>query len=193
MLKFIERAGRIAYKSEAKITEESAETFVRKLIKRGHWSVLEHVHVSVWIMCDRGVSHEIVRHRIAAYTQESTRYCNYLKDQFGNEITVIEPTFSMEDPAANEKAQLAWMDAMRAAEHHYFVLTNMGAKPQIARSVLPNSLKTEIIATYNLRTWRHVFFLRTPETAHPDMRKIMIPMREEFRRHIPVVFDTLEE
>ena len=193
MLKFIEAAGRTAYKSEAKITEESAEAFVRKLISRGHFSVLEHISVSARVVCDRGISHEIVRHRLASYTQESTRFCNYSKDKFGEEITVIEPSFTMDSDDAVVGARIVWRQAMEHCERVYFGLLNAGAKSQIARSVLPTSLKTELVMTLNLRAWRHFFFLRTAPAAHPDMRRITIPMLEEFKRHVPVIFDTLEE
>lgn len=193
MLKDIEAAGRTAYKSQAKITEESAETFVKSLISRGHYSVLEHISVSVRFVFDRGISHELVRHRLAAYTQESTRFCNYSdEEKFGGQIAVVLPAFLF-DASKTDPLWLEWHAAMDDAERHYFNLLKFGAKAQEARSVLPISLKTEIVATYDLRTWRHVYFLRTPETAHPDMRRVMIPLLEEFRRHIPVIFDTLEE
>jgi len=188
ILKQIEKAGRTAYKSEDKITQDSALEFVKMIRKRGHLSVLEHQSVTVRVICDRGVTHEIVRHRLAAYTQESTRYCNYTKGKFGSEITVIEPVFwDKDDPKYK-----IWEKAMQSAEVYYNELIAAGATPQEARSVLPNSLKTEMVMTMNLREWRHFFKLRTSLAAHPQMREITIPLLEEFKKRIPVVFDDIE-
>lgn len=187
VLKKIEKAGRTCYKSEDKITDDSALTFVKTICKSGHESVLEHEKVTVRIVCDRGVSHEIVRHRIAAYSQESTRYCNYSNSKFGNEITVIEPFFFKDNPESYE----LWKTAMEQAEATYFALLKAGASPQEARSVLPNSLKTEIVVTYNLREWRHFFKLRTSAAAHPQMREIARPLLKAFQEQIPIVFDDI--
>ena len=188
MLGQIEKAGRTCYKSEAAITPDSCLKFVEMIIKNGHHSVLEHQSITVRIICDRGVSHEIVRHRIAAYSQESTRYCNYTQDKFHNEITFIKPFFWKEDSAQ----YLVWETLMRNAELAYNTLIKGGATPQEARSVLPNSLKTEIVCTYNLREWRHFFTLRTSKAAHPQMREITIPMLEKFKILVPIVFDDIE-
>lgn len=188
ILKFIERAGRICYKSEDKTSDGSAEKFVAGIIKRGHESVLEHEKITVRLICDRGASHEIVRHRVASYSQESTRYCNYSKDGFGGEITVIEPLFLKKDSTA----WWIWADAMKDAEKAYFEMLGQGCIPQEARSVLPNSLKTEIVVTMNLREWQHFFKLRTAPAAHPQMREITIPLLREFQRLIPVIFDNIE-
>ena len=187
MLKKIERAGRICYKSEDKISDGSAEKFVGNIIKNGHESVLEHEKISVKVICDRGVSHEIVRHRIASYSQESTRYCNYNKNQFGNEITVIKPLYWEKD----SREYLVWKESMEMSEKAYMDLIELGASPQEARSVLPNSLKTEIVITMNLREWRHFFALRTSERAHPQMREIAYMMLNEFKRRVPIVFDNI--
>ncbi len=187
ILKAIELCGRVCYKSEGSITDESATGFIRRLVKSGHESVLEHEKITVTIICDRGVSHEIVRHRIASYSQESTRYCNYSKDKFGNEITLIKPFFWKDEP---EKYQI-WLDTMQQIENAYINLINLGATPQEARSILPNSLKTEIVVTMNLRAWRHFFKLRTPKDAHPQIREIAIPLLNKFKELIPVVFDDL--
>lgn len=189
IIKSIEIAGRTCYKSESNITDESAREFVASIIKRGHESVLEHEKVSVKIICDRGVSHEIVRHRIASYSQESTRYCNYSKDRFGGELTVIAPHFWEED--SDEYA--TWYAAMEAAERAYNSLVLSGAKPEEARTVLPNSLKTEIVVTMNLREWRHFFKLRAHSSAHPQIREIAIPLLMTMRCLIPVVFDDIAD
>ena len=188
ILRNIERYGRTCYKSENLITDTSAETFVANILKRGHESVIEHEKVTMRIVCDRGVSHEIVRHRIASYSQESTRYCNYQKDKFGNELTFIKPVFWGE----SSPEYILWCDMMQKIEDNYMKLIDMGATPQEARSILPNSLKTEIIVTMNLREWRHFFRLRTAEAAHPQMQEIARPMLNAFRERIPVVFEDIE-
>jgi len=184
IMKSLERAGRVCYKSENLITEESAEGFIGRILKSGHESVIEHEKITVKLICDRGVTHEIVRHRIASYSQESTRYCNYSKDKFGNELTFIRPFFWRE---SNEKYKL-WLRAMEEAERIYLELIGLGAAPQEARSVLPNSLKTEIVVTMNLRSWRNFFKLRTAAAAHPQMREIARPLLDEFTKILPAVF-----
>ena len=189
ILKSIEKAGRTCYKSEDRITDESAEAFVRMLIERGHESVLEHESITVRFVCDRGVSHEIVRHRLASYSQESTRYCNYSGDRFGNQITFIKPCF-LEEGTGGYKL---WKQAMFVAEKEYFELLNWGCTPQEARSVLPNSVKTEIVMTANMREWRHFLKLRTAKAAHPQMRELTVPLLEELQERIPVVFDDIGE
>jgi thymidylate synthase (FAD) len=183
----IERFGRTAYKSEELITENSASRFVDMIMKNGHLSVIEHISITVRIICDRGVSHEIVRHRLASYTQESTRYCNYSQGKFGGEITVIKPVFLDE---MDEKF-LVWKKTIEQIEIAYNELIKLGATPQEARSILPNSLKTEIVTTMNLREWRHFFELRTSEAAHPQMREIAVPLLKEFQKLIPIIFDEL--
>ena len=188
VLKRIEEIGRVCYKSENLITSDSSSKFVSMLIKRGHEAMIEHCSMSVKFICDRGVSHEIVRHRIASYAQESTRYCNYSKDKFGNEITVIKPCFFKED----SNGYTLWADSCENAEFNYFNLLTEGYTPQEARSVLPNSLKTEIVVTYNLREWRAFFKLRTAQVAHPQMREITIPLLNEFKTYLPEVFGDIE-
>lgn len=188
ILRHIELCGRTCYKSEKKITEESCRTFVQSIIKRGHEAVLEHFNITVRFICDRGVSHEIVRHRLASYCQESTRYCNYAKDDFSSEITVIKPLYLMPDTYAYDE----WKHACRQAETAYFNLLNWGCSPQEARSVLPNSLKTEVVMTANLREWRHFFKLRCATAAHPQMREIAIPLCRALQEKLPVVFDDIE-
>lgn len=185
VLERIETAARVCYKSEGKITDGSAEKLVRFLIKRGHLSVLEHVGFSARFVVDRGISHEIVRHRLASYSQESTRYCNYSKDQFGAEITVIEPCYL----APGTRAYQTWRETCEASELAYFDLLDFGCSPQEARAVLPTSLKTELIMTANLREWRHFFHLRTSEAAHPQMREVALSLLAAARKQVPVIFD----
>ena len=184
----IERCGRVCYKSEDKITETSAQAFVGNIIKRGHEAVLEHASVTVKFTVDRGVSHDIVRHRLAAYCQESTRYCNYSKDGFGRQVTFIQPHFLDRGTRGWE----LWVLACEQAEKAYFDLLNWGCSPQEARAVLPNSLKTEVVMTANLREWRHFFKLRTAPAAHPQMREVTIPLLRRMQELIPVVFDDIK-
>lgn len=191
ILQHIEKCARTCYKSEAKITEESAGKLVRNLIKSGHEAMIEHHSISVKIICDRGVSHEIVRHRLASFAQESTRYCNYVKDDFGSEITVIKPLFLEE----GTDGWYHWKNSCEEAEKAYFNMLEWGCTPQEARSVLPNSLKTEIVVTMNLREWRHFFKLRALGTTgkpHPQMKEIAIPLLNAFKEALPEIFDDLE-
>jgi len=274
-LELLELAGRVCYKSEDKISEGTALPFVKKILEGHHESVIEHASMTIKFVCDRGVTHELVRHRLCAFSQESTRYCNYNKDKFGNEITVIEPYFwvdeawvqslkmlskrsnSMKDyqtseiisilvsaqtilsksnkdvcnelmidrstlcnwlnfncfpnahscmlirnwvetnisslleATSKERLYNVWHAACQRAEISYFALLQMGASPQQARTVLPNSLKTEIVVTANLREWRHVFKLRTSKAAHPQMRELMLMTLEEVKKRIPLIFDDI--
>lgn len=206
MINLIERAGRVCYKSETKtqFTPESARQFIDGIIRRGHDSVIEHAVITVRIICDRGVTHELVRHRLASYSQESTRYCNY-----GGGVTFIIPPWTRfaegewkeiwhgnhmyygnnelewEGLTASEKA---WFRAMFNAEEAYIELLKAGWSPQQARSVLPNSLKTEIVVTANAREWRHIFRLRTSKNAHPQMKEVMDEILIEFANRMPVLF-----
>jgi thymidylate synthase (FAD) len=195
MLERIERAGRTCYKSEGKIAKDTAESFVATILARGHTSVIEHESVSVRIICDRGVSHELVRHRLAAFSQESTRYCDYTKGQV---CFVIPPwtgfrpgqyNFASINDAAVASADTAWLYLMARAEIAYNALRALGQSPQQARAVLPNSLKTEIVITANLREWRHIFQLRTSKQAHPQMREIMVPLALALQKKLSIVFD----
>lgn len=200
-LGLIERAGRTCYKSEKKITDESAETFTKHILNRGHESVIEHAFVTVKIICDRGVTHEIVRHRIASYSQESTRYCDYkggvefIIPYFFNNIraTSIEFIAFNNYITLNEftDQERVWLLSMHEAENNYKQLRRLGASPQEARSVLPNSLKTEIVMSANMREWRHFFRLRTASSAHPQMIEIARPMLTEFKHQFPVLFDDI--
>lgn len=184
IMRTIERAGRTCYKSEERIEDGSAEKFIASILKRGHESVIEHEKITVRIICDRGVTHEIVRHRMASYSQESTRYCNYSNDKFGNELTFIKPCF-WNDEDVNMKI---WEESMAFVEKKYFEMINAGAKPEQARSILPNSLKTEIVVTMNLRAWRHFFKLRNAAAAHPQMREVAGMILSEFKQILPAIF-----
>lgn len=183
VLKHIEACGRTCYQSEPK--EGGTERFIRSLIRRGHESVLEHYSFTLRFICDRGVSHEIVRHRIASFSQSSTRYCNYSEEKFGREITVIRPI----GLAPNQYSY--WGRAMIDAECAYMDMLRDGATPEMARSVLPNSLKTTVVMTANLREWRHFFKLRCDKAAHPQMRQVAIMALKLAYESFPVFFDDL--
>lgn len=185
----LEECGRVCYKSEDSITEGSAEKFLKGIISRGHEAVLEHCSFTVKFICDRGVSHEIVRHRLAAYCQESTRYCNYSKDKYNNEITVIEPCFLEE----GTDGYLYWETACEAAERAYFTLLDWGCSPQEARAVLPNSLKTEVVMTADIREWRHFLKLRCSKAAHPQMREVAIQLLAMCDERMPELFNDIAE
>jgi len=193
ILKKIEKAARTCYKSEGENITDSAKILIKSILEKGHESIIEHEKVTVRVICDRGVTHEIVRHRIASYSQESTRYCNYSKNSFGNEITVIEPCFWKNDNNNENRQKYAiWKNAIEEAEKAYMKLIELGATPQEARSVLPNSLKTEIVITMNLREWRHFFKLRISSAAHPQMQEIARPLLDEFKKRIPIIFDDIK-
>lgn len=195
IIESLERAGRTCWKSEPAGDFEKSKAFVKMLIKKGHHSVLEHEKVTVRIITDRGVTHEIVRHRIASYSQESTRYCNYSKDAFGNEITFIDPPFWNTDSEVDEHKRMIMLNCLATIEESYLELIKLGASPQEARYLLPNGLKTEIVCTFNLREWRHFFKLRAAGESgkpHPQMLELTIPMLADFKKIIPVVFDDIE-
>lgn len=191
VLQKIEAVARTCYKSEGKIAEGTAEKMVRGLIKSGHEAMLEHVSVTVKFVCDRGVSHELVRHRVASFAQESTRYCNYAKDDFGSEVTFILPFFLNYGTPGFK----VWKEQMKSAEKAYFDMLDIGHTPQEARSVLPNSLKTEVNMTCNLREWRWFFKLRAAGitgTPHPQMLEVAVPLLQDMKKLIPVIFDDIQ-
>jgi thymidylate synthase (FAD) len=183
----IEAAGRTCWKSDDKIESGSAAPFIERIKSFKHESVLEHGAITVRFFCDRGVSHELVRHRMASFSQESTRYCNYSKGKFGEELTVIDCAEAFGWSKDETKYKL-WMQACEYAEKSYFAMLEEGATPQEARSILPNSLKTEVVMTANPREWRHVFRLRCDRAAHPQMREIMLPLFEQFCERWPALF-----
>lgn len=185
----IEYAGRTCYKSTDRITPISARSFVRKIVQNHHEAMLEHASATVRFVVDRGVSHELVRHRVASFAQESTRYCNYGKDKFGKEITVIRPVWMQDDIARD-----LWEMACANAESMYFRLMEQGWSPQQARSVLPNSLKTEVVMTANMREWRHFFRLRAAGVTgapHPQMLEVSVPLFLKFLNAMPELFDDI--
>lgn len=191
----IEQAGRTCYKSEDKITEGTAPEFIERLIRKGHLSVIEHASATVKFVTNRGVTHELVRHRLASYSQESTRYVNY----GGKPIEFIIPVWSdleegeyKEEPPDMNEGDTSWYMAMNDCAIRYQDLLDMGWRPEQAREVLPNSLKTEIVMTANMREWRHVFQLRCSKAAHPQMKALMAPLLKEFQEREPSLFKDIE-
>ena len=187
LLKIIEQAGRVCYKSEDKITIDSHEKFIKSILNRGHEAVIEHGVVTCKIVCDRGVTHEIVRHRLASYCQESTRYCNYSKDGFDNQITVVEPCYLEQ----GTPTYTIWKNGCEVSEKTYMAMLQLGCTPQEARAVLPNSLKTEIVMTMNIREWRHFFKLRCSPAAHPQMGEVAKLGLEVMHKVLPLLFEDL--
>ena len=189
ILKPIERAGRICYRSENNITNDSCIQFCKNIISRGHEAVIEHSQLSVKFIIDRAIANELVRHRLASYCQESTRYCSYNKNKFGNEIKVIVPE-DLENDVVNYSI---WYESCMHAENAYMALLSNNVKPELARSVLPLSIATEIIMTANIREWRQVFKLRSSHNicAHPQMRSICDRLLAELKSKIPVLFDDI--
>ena len=181
VMKFIEKCGRTCYQSEKNITADSAEKFVRNLIKRGHESVLEHFSATFNIICDRGVMAELTRHRLAAFSVESTRYNAY------KELTFIKPCFAKE----NSSYYAVWSEQIEYVERSYREMLSDGATPEQARAILPNSLKTEIVMTDNLRNWRHILKLRTDKAAHPQMRQVANMILEVLKAKLPVIFEDI--
>lgn len=183
----LERCARICYKSENSPGAYSGGDFLKHLLQSGHESVIEHEKITVLFIVDRGISHEIVRHRIASYSQESTRYCNYSKGKFGEEITVIEPYYFVNRP----EAYGVWKSSCLEAEQRYMQLMGQNCTAQEARAVLPNSLKTELAATMDIRSWRNFFRLRATLNAHPQMKQVAIPLLLKFQVELPALFEDL--
>ena len=189
-LDLMENAGRTCYKSVNQTGKDSTDAFVKAIVRMGHESVLEHSLMSVKFICDRGVSHEIVRHRLASFSQESTRYCNYGSDKFGRQLRFIIPSMFALDSDGFE----TWKKAMETAEEAYLHLIDLGYKPEEARSVLPNSIKTEIVMSANFREWRHFFQVRAARysgKAHPQMEELARPLLLEVQKRVPIVFDDI--
>lgn len=183
MLQSIENSARNCYKSEKNIKENSAEKMVLMLIKRGHEAMLEHGYIKVTFICDRGISHELVRHRLFSPAQESTRYCNYGKD----DIEFVLPFIW----ANNLQLYRGWKEACALSEVYYKGLLSLGQKPEWARSVLNNSLKTEVDFSGNPRMWREFFKLRCDSAAHPQMRELTIPLLAKFIEQYPALFSDI--
>jgi thymidylate synthase (FAD) len=187
----IEAAGRTCYKSEAKITEESSQKFIENVVmSKGHESVMEHASASFRIVTNRFTTHQLVRHRIASYSQESQRYCNYSKDKFSNEISFVKPADI--DPIKEPNVYHAWVKSCTGSELDYFEMLELGAKAQTARSVLNSSSKTEIVVTMNFRSWLHFIKLRASSHAQADIRAIAYSINKELNKIAPSIFKIKE-
>jgi thymidylate synthase (FAD) len=190
LLKKIEWCGRISHRSEEAQTGETWERFIRTVVlQHGDWSIVEHASATVDFLVDRGITHELVRHRLCAFTQESTRFVNYEKKM---PPSFIDPFTSVDATSYKGGASVQWDRAINACEEAYKQLLACGAAPQIARSVFPNALASRIVVTSNLRNWRHVLIMRTTREAHPQMREVMIPLLAEFKERIPILFEDIE-
>lgn len=187
IMKNIERACRTCYRSEGAITEDSYQKLLNNAINRGHESVLEHEKITVRLTCDIGVYKDLTRHRIASFSIESTRYCNYSKDKFGNELNLIRPIY-FDD---SEKSRI-WADCMNSIENCYMEMAIMGAKPDELRMMLPHSTAAEVTMTANIREWRHILSLRCSKAAHPAVRQVMIPLLLYFKKEMPELFSNIE-
>jgi thymidylate synthase (FAD) len=197
-LQVIENAARTCYKSENLIKSENTEAFIRKILDSEHLSVIEHCYMRVRFITERGVTHELVRHRLFSFSQESTRYCNYSKDKFGNELTFILPVrfkefykkINVQDNNMSSKFY-NWYDSCVEAENRYFNALKLGDSPQEARDILPHSIKTEIIVTGNFREWLHFFKLRTTSKAHPQIRELAANLLNEVKTKVPIIFERM--
>lgn len=187
VMKNLERAAKHCYRTEGNIKEDSYDHFLRNCINRGHESVLEHEKVSIRICCDVGAYKDITRHRLASFSIESTRYCNYSKDKFGNEISFIEPC-NIEDEGLYQD----WKNCMEEIEKCYNKMATNGALPDQLRLLLPHSTAAELTMTANIREWRHIFALRADKHAHPSIQQFMIPLLLYFKQQMPALFDEVQ-
>jgi thymidylate synthase (FAD) len=188
LLKKIEWCGRISHRSEDDQKADTWERFIRAVVlQHGDWSIVEHASVTVDMLVDRGITHEIVRHRLFSFTQESTRFVNYNKP--GHEAVFVMPDFSA--VAYRAEAEGNWTRGIEKVERAYQDLVSGGCAPQIARSVFPNALGSRILITGNLRNWRHFLIMRTTKEAHPQMRQVTIPLLAEFQERIPILFEDI--
>ena len=190
LLQRIEYCARISHRSEEAITASSYDRFLRAVvIQHGDWSVIEHASITVEFLVDRGITHELVRHRLFSFTQESTRFVNYLK-RIGARF--IKPKFPDDDEYKEDSSIGIWMNTIDACLDAYNKLLVLGCSPQIARSVLPNALSSKIVVTGNLRQWRHFFIMRTTKETHPQMLEVTVPLLEDIKSVIPILFEDIE-
>lgn len=187
ILKHLELCARNCYKSEDKITADSARKMIKKLIEMGHEAMIEHFNLTVKFICDLGAYKDLTRHRHASFAIESTRYCNYFKGKFGSELSIIKPCNILE----NTPEYKLWYNTMQTIENNYNAMAELGCKPDQLRMLLPHSIKADVILTANLREWRHIFKLRCAPAAHPSVQQIMRMLFRELKSKIPVIFDDL--
>lgn len=188
IMKKIEKACRTCYRSEGSITEDSYKRLLNNCITRGHESVLEHEKITVRMCVDIGVYKDLTRHRVASFSIESTRYCNYGKDKFENEIKFIKPCNIEENTELYKK----WKETLQIIEKEYLEMAELGATPDQMRMILPHSTSAEVVMTANIREWKHVLELRTTKFVHPSVRQVMIPLLLLFKKEMPEIFDKIE-
>ena len=188
IMKNIERACRTCYRSEDTISEDSYKRLLKNCITRGHESILEHEKITIRMLCDIGVYKDLTRHRAgASFSIESTRYCNYSKDKFTNNIKFIEPIYS-----DNEEKYQIWQDAMKSLEEHYMHLASLDAAADELRMLLPHSTAAEVTMTCNIREWKHIFTLRCSKHAHSAIRQLLIPLLLVFKKEMPEIFEDVQ-
>lgn len=187
IMKNIERACRTCYRSEGMITDDSYKRLLTNCLNRGHESVLEHEKITVRMTCDIGVYKDLTRHRFGSFSIESTRYCNYGKDKFDNEIKFIDPCNMDEKELFNE-----WYSACTEIEQRYLKMAELGATPDQMRMILPHSTAAQVTMTCNIREWRHILDLRTKKMTHPAIRQILIPLLLKFKKDMPELFNDIE-
>lgn len=202
MMKNLERASRTCYRSEDKITEDSYKTLLKNCINRGHESVLEHEKITIQMICDIGVYKDLTRHRHASFSIESTRFCNYNKDKFDNQLHLIEPVFYENNwneaitlgsaISINERKSYYWYDCMKNIEQTYNAMIELGSIPDEARMILPHSTAATVTMTANIREWKHILELRCTKHAHPAVQQVMIPLLLHFKETMPEIFDSIE-
>lgn len=202
IMKNIERACRTCYRSENLITEDSYKRLLTNCLNRGHESVLEHEKITVRMVCDIGVYKELSRHRFGSFSIESSRYCAYNKDKFGNEIKFIRPVWytsswkiaqEYNEPITEEEQKsYEWYECMEEIEQHYLKMSELGCTPDEMRMMLPHSTAAEVTMTANIREWRHILDLRTKKMAHPSVRQILIPLLLKFKADMPELFGDIE-
>lgn len=188
IMKNLERACRTCYRSEGKITEESYKTLLKNCITRGHESILEHEKVTIRMVCDIGVYKDLTRHRIASFSIESTRYCNYGKDKFDNQIKFIKPVNMEEGTELYDR----WCNTCKMIEENYIEMSKLEATPDQLRMILPHSTAAEVTMTANIREWKHIFSLRCTKHTHPAVEQVMIPLLLKFKKEMPEIFDNVE-
>lgn len=188
IMKNLERACRTCYRSEDKITEESYKTLLKNCINRGHESILEHEKITIIMTCDIGVYKDLTRHRHASFSIESTRYCNYGKDKFDNQIKFIKPV-NIEEGTGIYKE---WEQSLEEIEKHYKKMAELGATPDQMRMILPHSTAALVTMTANIREWKHILSLRCTKHAHPAVEQVMIPLLLHFKKHMPEIFENIE-
>lgn len=202
IMKNIEKACRTCYRSENLTGEETYKKLLENCITRGHESILEHEKITIRMCCDIGVYKDLTRHRFGSFSIESTRYCNYSKDKFDNNIKFIKPVFYKESwkdktyeeyiTDKEEQQSMIWYNCMQDIEETYLKMSKLDSKPDEMRMILPHSTAAEVVMTANIREWKHILSLRTTKMAHPSVQQLMIPLLLYFQEEMPEIFGKIE-